>query len=189
MCGSDENARTIGVIAFKQAPTLRRVGFQIETPADVDVRPGSGETAVRCTQSRGDGRPVGELEVAVFQASLVIDRDGVLEEMVHEAAVGEHGKISPAMPVSLQGASGFRAEVQRARAALPYVHVFAIAPNDHVQGGLLVTVRSAAPDWPAADAILTSLRILTRGGRTANDGGEASPMLPVIGSSDDRSDS
>ena len=177
-------------IAFRHPPTARRIGFSIETPDEVEVQPGSGDTVVRCSQTRGDGRPVGELEVAVFQAGLVIDRDGVLEELVHEAAVGEHGRISPAMPVSLPGASGYRAEVQRGRAALPYVYVFAIAPHDlGVQGGVLVTVRSAAREWPAADAILSSLRILIRGGKIANDAGDAPLALPVIGSSGDRSDS
>src|SRR5256885_142179 len=156
-------------IAFRQLPNARRVGFVFDPPTDVEVRPGDG--SVHCSQVRGDGRPIGELDVAVFQAALVIDRDGILEEKVHEAAIAEHGRVTPAIPVSLPGASGYRAEVERVRGALPYVYVFAIAPHDlGVQGGVIVTVRCATPEWPAADAILRSLRILVRGGVTANDG-------------------
>ena len=48
-------------------------------------------------------------------------------------------------------------------------------------GGVLVTVRSAMPDWPAAEAILRSLRILTRHGTApANDDGELLTLLPVV---------
>jgi hypothetical protein len=62
--------------------------------------------------------------------------------------------------------------------------VFAIASNDLVDAGVLVIVRSARPDWPAADSILQSLAIFSRG-RTANDARAQSPRLPMIGRDDD----
>ncbi len=52
---------------------------------------------------------------------------------------------------------------------MPYRHVLAVAPEDGVDGGLLVTVRCEQPEWPRADELLRSLRLLTRGGRAAND--------------------
>jgi hypothetical protein len=46
---------------------------------------------------------------------------------------------------------------------------------------VLVTIRCATPDWPAADQMLRSLRILTRNGMAAaNDDAEATPILPVV---------
>jgi hypothetical protein len=154
------------IMPYRQPPTMaRRVGFEIDPPLEVTVQPYG--TIVRCQQLRPDGAPLGELELEVFHAALVIDRDGILEEKVRAA-------IAKAAP----GASGFRADAEPTRAvgrapapsALPYVHVFAIAPDDlGVDGGLLVTVRSASPTWPAADKILASLRILSRRSTQAND--------------------
>jgi hypothetical protein len=95
------------------------------------------------------------------------------------------------MPVSLPGASGLRADIEvvrpmgTARPPLPYVYVFAMAPNDlALDGGLVVTVRCASPEWPAADTILRSLRILSRQGPVANDD-LSPPMLPMIGRRED----
>lgn len=140
------------------------------TPAD------DGDALVRCRERREDGRTVGEIELSVFSAALVIDRDGILE-----AKASDSGGGSPAMPVSLPGASGYFTE-SRGDAGLPYRYVFAIAPHDlAIDGGVLVTVRSARPEWPAADAILRSLRIITRHGvAPANDDAEAAAALPLL---------
>jgi hypothetical protein len=119
----------------------------------------------------------------------VIDRDGFLEEKVSAVAgeVAEQGaRVLPAIPVSLPGASGYRADVELARRPLPYVYVFAIASHDlGIDGGLLVTVRCASPEWAAADAILKSLRFLGRGA-SANDSGDAPtlPLPPLLGKRD-----
>jgi hypothetical protein len=101
--------------------------------------------------------------------------------------------VLPAIPVSLPGASGYRADLEvvrpmgTARPPLPYVYVFAMAPHDlALDGGLVVTVRCAAPEWAAADAILRSLKILSRGGKpAANDTDESRARLPLIGSRDE----
>lgn len=163
---------------FRQLPSPgKAIGFELQTPSNVDVQTNErGDTLVRCRQDDA-GKPVGELEVATFQAPLVIDRDGVLEQKASTAAddaAGAGARVSAPVPIELPGASGYRADVAPARPGasvqLPYVQVFAVASNDYgVQGGLIVTVRSAAPEWPAADAILQSLKILGRRSRTAND--------------------
>jgi len=143
---------------------------------------------VRCSEER-DGKTVGELEVEVFKAALVIDRDGILEEKAHHAVDAEYGRVTPPVPVSLPGASGYRANVELVRPgttppALPYVYVFAVAPHDlGVDGGVLVRVRSANPEWPAADAILRTMRVLGRN-PTANDTANDEPppsLLPIVG--------
>lgn len=127
---------------------------------------------------------VGELEVIMFSAALVIDRDGILAEKACQAmcdlASLRNGAI--AMPVALPGASGFRAAAVH-KAALPYLYVFAVAPPDlGVDGGLLITVRTAGPDWAVADHVLRSLRILTHNGRVAtNYEADEGPVLPMIG--------
>lgn len=152
------------------------IGFEL-VPGDLEVTPvAAGETLVRCTETREDGKPVGEIEVAVFQAALVIDRDGILESKASDSTGGAH-----AVPVSLPGASGYFAET-RGDAQLPYRFVFAVAPHDlAVDGGVMVTVRSAYRDWPAADQVLQSLRILTRHGTApANDVAGDAPLLPFV---------
>jgi hypothetical protein len=83
--------------------------------------------------------------------------------------------------VRLPGASGFRADAVHST-RLPYVYVFAVAPHDlGVDGGVLITIRSASPDWSAADHILRSLRIVTRHGTApGNDELDSEPILPVV---------
>lgn len=168
--------------AYRQLPAASRqrglasIGFEL-VPGDLEVTPvPAGETLLRCTEKRDDGRPVGEIEVTVFQAALVIDRDGILEAKASDSTNGAH-----AVPVVLPGASGYFAET-RGDAQLPYRYVFAIAPHDlAIDGGVLVTVRSAAPDWPAAERLLQSLRIITRHGvAPANDVAGDAPILPLV---------
>ncbi len=188
--------------AYRQLPATSRerglaaIGFEMETPGDLEIQPVEGGPVIlRCRERRSDGKPVGELEVAVFQAALVIDRDGILEEKVRqgiEAALEAGARVHGTTPVTMPGASGFRADAEivrpmgAPRPALPFVYAFAMAPHDlGVDGGVLVTVRCASPDWPAADRILRSLRILTRRGKTANDVDAPPLSLPVVGTHDD----
>ncbi len=161
-------------------PTYRRpprgrpqLGFQLETPPEVAVQDGP---ALCCRQVLADGRLLGELEVRVFAAPLVIDRDGTLARTVCEQLEREarlpHG--ATAVPVQLPGARGYRAEAVQ-RTALPYIYVFAVAPPDGIDGGVLVTVRSVQREWPAADHVLRTLRLLTRNGvASAHEDAEAS---------------
>ena len=150
-----------------------RIGFDVAPPSGVEVVR-SGET-LRCRQEQG-GSLIGEIEISPFKAALVIDRDGILEEkvrhaIVDEVAAGAH--VLEPMPVELAGASGWRVDAEHRRGAdrpaLPYVFVFALAPDDlGIDAGVIVTVRSASPHWPAADQIVQSLKIFKRGANNGN---------------------
>jgi hypothetical protein len=156
------------------------IGFQLEVPREVELREGA---TLKCREALQGGRTLGELEVSVFAAALVIDRDGILSEKACEVlsreATPRGGPI--AVPVALPGASGFRADAVQ-NTTLPYRYVFAVAPADlGVDGGVLIVIRCASPDWPAADHMLRSLRILTRNGRVeTNVDADDAPILPVI---------
>jgi hypothetical protein len=176
-------------LAYKLSPSASRqrglaaIGVELESPVTIQAL-ATGPMVVRCSEEQ-DGQLVGELAVEVFRAALVIDRDGILEEKAHDAADAEHGRVTPPVPVTLPGASGFRAEVVRGKQQLPYVYFFAVAPDDlGVDGGVLVTVRSASPNWPAANEILRTLRVLGRRAstnRVANDDADAEVLqLPII---------
>jgi hypothetical protein len=174
---------------------LAGIGFELEPPSGIDLLPvGSGTTVVRCTEAR-DGKPIGELEVEVFKAALVIDRDGILMEKVAHACTTQPGRSTQPVAVSLPGASGYRASVELAKPIgqpqpeLPFVDVFAIAPHDlGVDGGVLVTVRSASREWPSADRILRSLKVFGRrpasATEAANDDSGVLSLLPVVGRDD-----
>lgn len=161
------------------------IGFQLEVPPGIELREGP---ALQCREARSDGRVAGELEVSVFPAALVIDRDGILAEKAAEAMthLATLRRAVVPTPISLPGANGFRAAAV-CSAALPYIYSFAIAPSDPgVDGGVLITIRAAGPNWPAADHVLRSLRVLTRTGRVAtNCEADDSPMLPVVASGRD----
>jgi len=157
-------------------------------PGGVELTPvPAGEAVVRCCERREDGKPIGELEVSMFKAALIIDRDGILEEKartVAETCAPADSDVGGTVAISLPGASGYRADIEPRRNStdLPYVHVFAMAPHDlGVDGGVVVVVRSAKPEWPAAEQMLGSLRFLTRHGtpQPANDE-EHPPLLPII---------
>lgn len=180
---------------YSQAPAdsrrrgLPAIGFRVRIPDGVRSIPTDLVVAdrgflLRCEERASDGRLVGEMELGVFGAGLIVDRDGVLEDLVVAAAeraidVARAGRIVAIVPVELDGgASGYRAEVELLRAtraaeriACPHVTTMAFAPADlGVCGGVLCTTRAALPEWPAADAMLASLRILTtRASGPAND--------------------
>jgi hypothetical protein len=166
---------------YRRAPKGRpSIGFQLEAPPGIELREGP---ALQCREARSDGSVMGEIEVSVFPAALVIDRDGILAEKAVEAMstlTTLRRAVVPA-PVSLPGANGFRAAAV-CSAALPYVYSFAVAPSDlGVDGGVLITIRASGPDWPAADHVLRSIRVLTRGGRVAtNCDADDKPILPVV---------
>jgi hypothetical protein len=139
----------MGALPYRLLPRgVPPIGFVVETGA-LEITPLPGR--VRCAEPR-----IGELEVAVFAAALIIDRDGILAAKASEAARG-----AVPMPIELPGASGYRAEAIVLDAPLRYLLVFALAHDDAIDGGVLVTVRSAQPELPAADELLASLRILS----------------------------
>lgn len=155
---------------------LPPIGFQLDVPPGVmleQIDPAGPERAVvlRAHQEGDDGRRLGELELGVFSASLIIDRAGVLQELVETTAgLGGSGhKLIGAGNASFAaGASGYRMDVvmtapgeqAEARSACPYVTWLALASEDLVlPGGLFATVRSATPSWEAGSHMLDSLRI------------------------------
>jgi len=143
---------------FRQAPRGRpAIGYTLTT--DLEISPGA---TVHCREHRG-GKLIGELSIEVFAAALIIDRDGILAAKAGDAA----GAVAVAF--ELEGTSGYRAETIDRGGPLPYRHVLAIAPEDGIDGGLLITLRCATPEWPRADELLRSLRLLTRGRTAAND--------------------
>jgi hypothetical protein len=148
----------------------RPIGFELVT--DLTLLPAAA--GVRCIEVGTSGAPIGELQVEVFAAALVIDRDGILESKVSELA-GAQAKY-----VTLPGATGYCASRVERGTPLPYLHVFAMAPSLGIDGGLLVTIRSAKPEWPAADAVLRSLRILTRHGVAPANDEISGSMLPLV---------
>ncbi|HEY5938621.1 MAG TPA: hypothetical protein VIU61_28415 [Kofleriaceae bacterium] len=160
--------------AYRQLPSRTAIGFELTPPSELELV--NDGQAVRCCERREDGKPIGELEIGVFSAALIIDRDGVLSAKASQLSGG-----MPATPVKLPGASGYRAEAV-GPAPLPYLYVFAMAPKDlGVSSAVLVTVRSAQPDWPAAEALLRSLRILTRNGVVAANEESGAFSLPLVG--------
>jgi hypothetical protein len=162
------------------------IGFQLDTPREIELRDGQGQgqgQIVECREVRQDGKLVGELEVSVFAAALIIDRDGILEEKACEVILRECGGRGRAVAVAvrLPGASGYRSEAVLTT-PLPYVYAFAVTAYDlGIDGGVLIIVRSASPEWPAGDHMLRTLRILTRNGMAgADDELEREPILPVV---------
>jgi len=161
-------------MAFRQLPTVsRRIGFELTPLEDMTVESTKAGARVKGA--------AGELEVEVFQAALVIDRDGILEEKLQSAinavlASDFGARVLQTIPIELPGASGYRADVElvrpmgAVRPERPYMIVFAVAPLDFgIDGGVIVRVRSATRDWEPAQHVLHSLRILTRRGATANE--------------------
>jgi hypothetical protein len=157
-----------------------------DVPAGIELREGP---ILQCREAREDGRIVGELELSVFAAALIIDRDGILAEKAREAASRELGGrgAHDAVAVRLPGATGYRSDgVHSAR--LPYVYAFTFAPSDlGVDGGVLVIMRAASPDWPAGEQMLSSLRLLRRNGTVEEpaeleDDSAYDTLLPVVAS-------
>src|SRR6185436_4468517 len=141
---------------YRRPPRGRpMLGFQLEVPREIQLLDGA---TLKCREVLQDGRTLGELEISLFAAALVIDRDGILAEKACEVLAAEATvRGGPtAVAVALPGASGYRADAVIS-AALPYRYVFAIAPGDlGVDGGIAIVVRCASPDWPAGDHMLRS---------------------------------
>jgi hypothetical protein len=173
---------------YRRAPQGRpSIGFQLEAVAELELREGP---TLHCREVRPDGGLRGEIEISLFPGALVIDRDGILAEKALEAMsrLTTLRRTVVPVPVALPGANGFRAAAVHT-AALPYIYSFAIAPSDlGVDGGILITIRAATPEWEAADHVLRSLRVLTRTGRIATNCDTAdAPILPVVAPTRDES--
>jgi hypothetical protein len=155
----------------------------------------AGSALLRGVERGRGARVVGTIDIELFAASFVIDRAGVLHDAVQAAAdavlagparwrlLGE-GEVELA-----GGTSGHRIDALiqfdrggRFRPDCPYASWLALAADDAVvRGGVLVTVRSAGPDWSAASALLESLAIVGPPGAGSGAGGSGTPGAGRLG--------
>ena len=196
-----------GAREYRHQPTdsrrrgLPAIGFAIEIPDGFELIRTEPIAPTRATllivRERAGDRVAGELEVGVFSAALIIDRDGILEQMVaveadRALAAPASGRRDSVLPVDLaSGATGYRADVVLLRdrdgvtkPALPYAAFLALGQLDLVDAGLFVTARSAQPEWPALHPMLDSLRIARTGRAFAGPAAAADddmPHLPLVG--------
>jgi hypothetical protein len=183
---------------FRIAPaTTRRrglppIGLSVFAPECLDVTVIDTGASALLSASEADptGKKIGVVEIDIFQANMIIDPDGALERAA-EAAVERclsppgSGAIRQRTRFELDdGTSGVRIEVTVTRDAdgtpstLPHLTVLALAPDDAAaRGGLVAMVRSARPDWAAAETLFETLRVITRD-TGANDNARA--RLPFV---------
>jgi hypothetical protein len=166
--------------AFKYSPPTQKklgvtpVGFRLDVPEGVAIEPSDSRfVQLRASERRAStGRLLGELEVRVFSARLIMDRDGVLLEAARALAEElfappRDGYLGATGLVTLPAGEAWRADVQVTRdetghmPALPYKSVYALGhPNAIVHSALLIVVQHAEADWPAGDAMLHSLEFV-----------------------------
>lgn len=181
---------------------LPAIGFSIQIPpaltmtTTAPIAPDRG-TLLTCREQDARGEPLGVLEIGAFSAALIMDRDGILEQVVaveaeRALAAPASGRRESVLPIELAtGASGYRAEVVLLRDAsgeakprLPYLAFYALATDDIVDAGLIVSVRCARPEWLAQAELLSTLHIVRQGGAWAAAppaGEDAMPHLPLVG--------
>lgn len=168
---------------FRIAPaTTRRrglppIGLSVFAPdcLDVTVIDTGASALLFASEADTSGKPIGVVEIDIFQANMIIDPDGALDRAA-ESAVDKclsppaSGAVRQRTRFELDdGTSGVRIEVTVTRdadgtpSALPYLTVLALAPDDAAaRGGLVAMVRSARPAWSAADTLFETLRVITR---------------------------
>jgi len=190
-------------VADSRRRRLPGIGFRIRHPETLELTRTPSIAPDRATlvtlRESAQGQVVGSLELGVFAASLIIDRDATLLqaaklEAIRAMAEPAAGRIISVDPVELaSGAVGYRAEVHLTRdlrgpsPALPYVWTLALASDDCIQGGLLLVARTAGAEWPAMTALLGTLRIFARDGAAADtslpadDDADLIPHLPMVG--------
>jgi hypothetical protein len=151
------------------------VGFRLEIPEGVQVeRSDPTIIQLRATERRAaTGRPLGELEIRVFAARLIMDRDGVLLEAARALAEElfappRDGWLGARGAITLPAGEAWRADIQVTRDAhggglpeLPYKEVYALGHPDEVAGAaLLIVVQHAEATWDAGDLMLHTLEFV-----------------------------
>ena len=179
---------------------LPAIGFALSVPDGLELirtEPIAPNRATLLVVRERAGDPViGELELGAFSAALIMDRDGILEQMVaveadRALAPPASGRRDSVLPIELSsGTSGYRADVVLlrdragvAKPALPYHAFLALGTPDIVDAGIFVSVRTAKPEWPALDAMLATLRVVRGGGSWAASPpvDDDMPHLPLLG--------
>ena len=121
---------------------------------------------------RRGNRSVGELEIRVFAARMIMDRDGVLGEAAQALAeelfaAPRDGYLGATGSIRLPAGEAYRADMTVTRDAagnqpqFPYKSVLAMGHPDYmIHAALLIVVQHAEADWPAGDAMLQSLSFI-----------------------------
>jgi hypothetical protein len=165
---------------FVHAPKERKrwgipsVGFRLLIPDAIEIVPDPKQDLQfhAIEQRAPTGRRIGELKISIINQQLIMDRSGVLHELVgnaaaelvHAPAAGqvdeqvrhlEIGEAYCADVVLSVDAEGRRPPL------LPYATVMAIGHTDFMlPAALFVLVRSAESRWEAAEEIIGSLTFL-----------------------------
>jgi hypothetical protein len=157
---------------------LPAIGFDIVYGGEGITVQSSIQPVVTTISERQGEQLVGVLTIEAVPANLIIDRDGALQKALEACAPDSH-------PFALtldNGASGYRVDVVHARPDLPYQSWFAFAPEDvGGSGAVIVSLESAASQWPAGLAMLATLRVFSRDtdARAPSQSGEGL-TLPLI---------
>lgn len=174
---------------------LPPIGLRLRIPDSIETTPldatALAHGGVLAGIERGnDGRWLGAVEIDVFAAGLMIDRERALERLARDAADAmieppATGEVVSCHRLELDsGPSGCRVEVALSRdvGAGRYVTVLALAAADlSVSGGVLLVARMLRDSWPALDELLGTLRIFGRGGETNQNVDEVRLNLPMLG--------
>ncbi len=153
---------------------VKPVGFRLDLPGGVEIEPADPSIVqLRASERRvSTGRPLGELEIRVFAARLIMDRDGVLLEAAQALAEElfaspRDGYLGDAGAIMLPAGEAWRADMTVTRDAhgrlplYPYKKVIALGhPDAFVHAALLIVMQQAEATWPAGDAMLQSLQFV-----------------------------
>jgi hypothetical protein len=147
---------------YVHSPTARKrwgipaLGFRLLVPETVQV--------VRADAFHAVEPGVGELDISLQAAALIMDRDGVLEELIDQAVAElttqNQATLSAIGMVELPGGEAYRAELDlRDGSPLRHVTLLALGHADFMAPAVLfIRIRSRAPDWEAGRSMLETLR-------------------------------
>jgi hypothetical protein len=179
---------------------LPAIGFSIIAPEGVELVKTEPVAANRatllvCRERDEAGRVLGELEIGAFSAALIMDRDGILAQMVEveaeralTAPASGHHERTRAVEYA-GGARGYRSEVVllsvgpgMPKPREPYLSFCALGSAEIIDAGLFVSVRSQQPSWTHDHDLLESLRIVRLGGSwNTESASQGATVLPFIG--------
>jgi hypothetical protein len=112
---------------------------------------------------RGGERIIGEIEIQLLSPGMIMDRDGVLTEIVETTLAKVAGARSRPMPITLESGEGWcaTASVGPAVGPYPYITVMALGyPDLMVPAALLVVMRAINDPWDGGRAIVESLELV-----------------------------
>lgn len=148
---------------------LPALGLAFSAPAALTWTPCTdGALLGRGIERGADGAVVGELELALIPAALIMDRDGVLAALAQRAADRLDAALDAIGPCTWPGLAGTVATlVRRDRAALPYLTIHVVTGDSVVAGAVELIARHAAHSWPVLDDVVASLRVAAKDAQLA----------------------